>query len=171
MAGYFRPGTGSGIWLTTADIQKHLARRAGREGWATEWGSSHVVYVYMSYCSEIHVSSLETTGKIIVGQPGIYSAIDVLSLSSQLSVHGRGKGTQAGMAPSRRGRLQLRALPLRRLTLVGTERALRSLLLEEGQARRGVNPIRLRVLHVDPRYPRKGRRPSGRSSAARWRST
>jgi len=29
---YFRPGTGLGVWLTTADILRHLSRRAGREG-------------------------------------------------------------------------------------------------------------------------------------------
>ncbi|CAJ1396249.1 unnamed protein product [Effrenium voratum] len=27
---YFRPGTGHGVWLTTADIQRHLAKRNGR---------------------------------------------------------------------------------------------------------------------------------------------
>lgn len=45
VAGYFRPGTGSGIWLTTADIQKHLAKRAGRDRCATESDDGHVLYV------------------------------------------------------------------------------------------------------------------------------
>lgn len=34
---YFRPGTGDGVWLTTADMQKHQARkrsRSDREAWA-----------------------------------------------------------------------------------------------------------------------------------------
>ena len=28
---YFRPGTGHGVWLTTADIRKHLAKKANRK--------------------------------------------------------------------------------------------------------------------------------------------